>query len=120
MKISVIICTRNRLDDVKKTLPSILAQTRLPNELIIVDSSDEKKLKVYLDALELPFSVRYFHTQPGLTLQPVDIVLLKTITPMVPTTIDFIIGMQWPIAEILHPKVGMFQQMRSGQPLLIF
>lgn len=69
MKISVIICTRNRFDDFAKTLPSIAAQTRLPDELIVVDSSDEKKLEAYLNSLKLPFPSRYLHTQPGLTLQ---------------------------------------------------
>ncbi len=69
MKISVIICTRNRFDDFTKTLSSLIAQTRLPDELIVVDSSDGKKLEVYLGSVDLPFPVRYFHTQPGLTLQ---------------------------------------------------
>ena len=69
MKASVIICTRNRFDDFTKTLPSIAAQTRLPDELIVVDSSDEKKLEAYLISAKLPFPVRYFNTQPGLTLQ---------------------------------------------------
>lgn len=69
MKISIIICTRNRFDDFSRTLPSITAQTRLPDELIVVDSSDEKKLEEYLGSLNLPFPVKYFHTQPGLTLQ---------------------------------------------------
>jgi GT2 family glycosyltransferase len=69
MKISVIICTRNRFDDFTRTLPSIAAQTRLPDELVVVDSSDEKKLEAYLSSVKLPFPVRYFHTQPGLTLQ---------------------------------------------------
>lgn len=69
MKISIIICTRNRFDDFTKTLPSVAAQTRLPDELIVVDSSDEKKLETYLNSFKSPFPVRYFHTQPGLTLQ---------------------------------------------------
>ncbi|RJP55274.1 MAG: glycosyltransferase family 2 protein [Anaerolineaceae bacterium] len=69
MKISVIICTRNRFDDFAKTLPSIAAQTRLPDELVVVDSSDEKRLEGYLNSVELPFPARYFYTQPGLTLQ---------------------------------------------------
>ncbi|HMV29346.1 MAG TPA: glycosyltransferase [Anaerolineales bacterium] len=69
MKISVIICTRNRFDDFTKTLPSIAAQSRLPDDLFVVDSSDEKKLEPYLSAVNLPFPVLYFHTQPGLTLQ---------------------------------------------------
>lgn len=69
MKISVIICTRNRFDDFTKTLPSVAAQTRLPDELIVVDSSDDKRLEAYLGSINLPFPVLYFHTQPGLTLQ---------------------------------------------------
>ena len=69
MKISVIICTRNRFDDFTKTLPSIVAQSRLPDELIVVDSSDEKKLEAHLVSAKSPFPVRYFYTQPGLTLQ---------------------------------------------------
>lgn len=69
MNLSVIICTRNRYDDFTKTLPSIAAQTRLPDELIVVDSSDEKSLKDYLNSVRVTFPVRYFHTQPGLTLQ---------------------------------------------------
>lgn len=69
MKISIILCTRNRFNDFTRTLPFIVTQTRLPDELIIVDSSDEKKLEIYLKSVKLPFPVRYFHTQPGLTLQ---------------------------------------------------
>lgn len=69
MKISVIICTRNRFDDFQKTLSSLVSQTRLPDELVIVDSSDEQKIEDYLSSINIPFSTRYFHTQPGLTLQ---------------------------------------------------
>lgn len=46
-----------------------MAQTRLPDELIVVDSSDDKRLETYLKSVKLPFPARYFHTQPGLTLQ---------------------------------------------------
>lgn len=69
MKISIIICTRNRFNDFRKTLPSIVRQTRLPDELIVVDSSDEKRLEAFLDSVKLPFATRYFHTKPGLTIQ---------------------------------------------------
>ena len=69
MKLSVIICTRNRFDDFTRTLPSIAVQTRLPDELIVIDSSDDNKLEAYLGSLTLPFPVRYFRSQPGLTLQ---------------------------------------------------
>jgi GT2 family glycosyltransferase len=69
MKLSVILCTRNRFEDFKKTLPSIAAQTRLPDELIVVDSSDARQIEAYLGSASLPFPARYFHTLPGLTLQ---------------------------------------------------
>lgn len=69
MKISVIICTRNRFDDFTKTMLSIASQSRLPDELVVVDSSDEEKLEIYLSSINPPFPVRYFHTLPGLTRQ---------------------------------------------------
>jgi GT2 family glycosyltransferase len=69
MKLSVILCTRNRFEDFKTTLPSLVAQTRLPDELIVVDSSDTQQIETYLGLMSLPFPARYFHTQPGLTLQ---------------------------------------------------
>ncbi|MBK7455284.1 MAG: glycosyltransferase family 2 protein [Anaerolineales bacterium] len=69
MKISVIICTRNRFEDFKKALSSIAKQTRPADEFIVVDSSDEQKIEDYLNSINIPFSTRYFHTQPGLTLQ---------------------------------------------------
>lgn len=69
MKLSIIICTRNRIEDFKKFLPSIAKQTRLPDDLIVVDSSDVHEIEEYLGFISLSFPIRYFHTQPGLTLQ---------------------------------------------------
>lgn len=40
MKISVIIPTKNRAKDLMNAVASIVAQTRLPDELILVDQSD--------------------------------------------------------------------------------
>lgn len=40
MKISVVIPTKNRSDDLLKAVASITAQNRLPDELILVDQSD--------------------------------------------------------------------------------
>lgn len=42
MKISVIIPTKNRTDDLLKAVASIIVQSRLPDELIIVDQSDSE------------------------------------------------------------------------------
>ena len=67
--ISVIICTRNRPDDFRETLISLLKQKRLPDELVVVDSSDTKNLEKYLRKQNLPFNFKYIHSAPGLTLQ---------------------------------------------------
>lgn len=40
MRVSIIIATKNRPDDLQMTVKSILHQKRLPDELIIVDQSD--------------------------------------------------------------------------------
>ncbi len=68
-RISVIICTRNRLDDFRSTLASLVQQTRLPDELVVVDSSDTQALDEYLKSIRLPVAVKYIHSKPGLTLQ---------------------------------------------------
>jgi glucosyl-dolichyl phosphate glucuronosyltransferase len=70
MTISVIICTRNRLQELVRCVNSIAIQTRLPDEIVIVDSSDDDhlhKLLKYHSFKALP--IRYFHTEPGLTRQ---------------------------------------------------
>ena len=67
--ISVIICTRNRLDDFRETLTSLMKQKRLPDELVIVDSSDTQTLEEYLNTVTLPIAIKYIHSTPGLTLQ---------------------------------------------------
>ena len=75
-KISVIIPTKNRMEDIKRCLGSISAQTLLPDELVVVDSSDTEELKSWLDSfchsrfsvpLKLNFNFKYIHTKVGLT-----------------------------------------------------
>lgn len=68
-KITVIICTRNRFDDFRSTASSIMLQKRLPDELIVVDSSDANDIEVYLQSSSLPAPIKYIHSKPGLTLQ---------------------------------------------------
>ncbi len=67
--ISVIICTRNRFEDFKTMIASLIQQTRLPDELIVVDSSDTIVIPEYLDSNNIQFRLHYFHTNPGLTYQ---------------------------------------------------
>ena len=47
--ISFAIPTINRPDDLKKAVESIVEQTRLPDELIIVDQSSDNKSKIIVE-----------------------------------------------------------------------
>jgi len=42
MKVSVIICTKNRAQELTRCIKSVIAQSLSPDELIIVDASDTK------------------------------------------------------------------------------
>jgi GT2 family glycosyltransferase len=69
--LSVIICTRNRPDEVIRCLNSIVQQSRLPREVIIVDSSDSPVLEARLGAWHDggTFELRYVRSAPGLPHQ---------------------------------------------------
>ena len=72
---SVILCTRNRLDDIMQCLKSLRIQSQPPDELIIVDSSDTPLITQ--EPFNMLFSkerftqtaLLYLHTKPGLTFQ---------------------------------------------------
>lgn len=72
---SVILCTRNRPDDLILCLQSLALQVELPNELIIVDSSNEpifnlqKIQEVFAPKIFPSTKLIYKHSTPGLTLQ---------------------------------------------------
>lgn len=70
MTISAIIPTKNRFSDVIVCIESILQQTLLPDEIIVIDASDLTELE---EILERKFSknpiIKYIHSSPGLTLQ---------------------------------------------------
>ena len=58
LTMSVVVCTRNRITDLIKFLPTLAVQTRQPDELIIVDSSMQP---IDQDALFLAlFNQNYF------------------------------------------------------------
>lgn len=69
--ISVVICTRNRYGCVLKCMDTVLIQTRLPNEVVVVDSSDNPALEQPLQERNktAPLPIRYLRSRPGLTLQ---------------------------------------------------
>jgi glycosyltransferase involved in cell wall biosynthesis len=43
-KISVVLATKNRFHDIITSIESILVQTLLPDEMVIVDASDTQEL----------------------------------------------------------------------------
>ena len=67
MTVSVIICTKNRIQDFKNTVISLTHQNRMPDELIVVDSSDDTAIQEYMALENFPFERHYFHAGPGLT-----------------------------------------------------
>ena len=72
--ISVVICTRNRSDHLKKCVLSILQQSYLPKEIIIVDDASKDDLNVYdffkNEFLALKYRLSKF-------INSVDIILVK-------------------------------------------
>jgi GT2 family glycosyltransferase len=67
-----VIATRNRPDDLVKTVESLAAQTTLPAELCVVDSSDETPTRDQIEKLSADAGMRldYAHPAPrGLTVQ---------------------------------------------------
>ncbi|MDI6807400.1 MAG: glycosyltransferase family 2 protein [Candidatus Eisenbacteria bacterium] len=71
LRTSVVIPTRNRPEELKRCLASIAKQTRLPDEAIVVDSSDgapfEQELKT--DFPDPGFRLVFLRSKPGLSLQ---------------------------------------------------
>jgi glycosyltransferase involved in cell wall biosynthesis len=67
-KISVVIPTKNRFQDIIRCIESILIQTLLPDEIVIVDSSDTEGLKSKLDdLLQDKLTFKYVHRMLTLT-----------------------------------------------------
>lgn len=75
MKISVIIPTRNRIDDLIRCLQSLIAQNVKPNEMVIIDSSDspiiseQKFLDIATELNKNNITLIYKHTLPGAAYQ---------------------------------------------------
>ena len=69
--ISVVICSKNRPIDLKECIDSIICQEYVPNEIIVVDSSDNDLTRQLIERYEKygGIFVRYIHTKPGLTKQ---------------------------------------------------
>src|SRR3990172_11051740 len=75
MKITVLLCTRNRLDDINRCLLSLSRQTLLPDQIVVVDSSDNRLdinalFKQQFHENFFPhINLLYVHTKPELTYQ---------------------------------------------------
>lgn len=69
---SVVVATRNRLSALEMSLPLLLKQTRLPQEIVVVDSSDDHAPVAALVArlaAGSPVPLRLIHSAPGGALQ---------------------------------------------------
>lgn len=73
MQISIIIPTYNRVNDLEEVLGSILEQTELPKEVIIVDDSDRDETKNLITQIENAFkrkniTLEYIRNKRGKSL----------------------------------------------------
>ena len=70
LKVSVIIPTRNRQKVIIECIESISMQSIMPNEVIIVDASDDQSLSRELRQVDLaPADLVYLHTEPSTNYQ---------------------------------------------------
>jgi len=70
--LSAIICTRNRPDDLAACLCSVGTQTRRPDQVVVVDASDDDRTRSIVRAWTAggPIAdVQYLRAAPGLTRQ---------------------------------------------------
>ncbi len=70
MTSSFVICTKDREEDLRKALRSIAAQSKLPDEVVIVDSGQDEELGGRL-VDEVPSQIKFCYVRsiPGLTVQ---------------------------------------------------
>lgn len=61
-QVSVIIPTKNRVEDALETIRTLLIQSQSPKEIIVIDSSDTKKLEEILKEKANPL-IKYTHTE---------------------------------------------------------
>lgn len=71
LKTSYIICTKNRIDDIKRLFETVKIQTYIPDEIIIIDSSDNNKTESFVEEIKesYKYMIYYYKSMPGLTLQ---------------------------------------------------
>ena len=64
---ALVICTRNRIDDIKRCFASLEAASYLPGRILVVDSSDGRETEEYCAESELP--ITYIRAPRGLSIQ---------------------------------------------------
>jgi|GEM_PF-167247 len=70
MRTSVIICTKDRPDDLRAALRSLAAQTLPPDEVLVVDAGSDPALDdALIEELREAFPLRHLRAAPGLTKQ---------------------------------------------------
>jgi glycosyltransferase involved in cell wall biosynthesis len=70
MRTTVIICTKDRPDDLRAALRSLAAQTLRPDEVLVVDAGSEPALDdPLIEELRAAFPLRHLRAAPGLTKQ---------------------------------------------------
>lgn len=69
MKISAVIPTRNRVSYLSRTLQTLLNQTRPPDEILVIDASDDKseveRMKTYFEGC----SIQWYYSPPSVCVQ---------------------------------------------------
>jgi GT2 family glycosyltransferase len=70
-KSSIIICTKDRSDDLKNFINSLHQQTFLPQELIVIDASKKNHTNILLSKYfdDRLYELKYIQASPGLTRQ---------------------------------------------------
>ena len=69
MKISIIIPTRNRVTFLKRTLETLSENSFFFNEIIIVDSSDDKNLINNINFPKIRKKIKFFRCSPSISKQ---------------------------------------------------
>ena len=71
MTLSIIVCTKDRPDELRAALRSIVAQSRLPDQIVIVDASGSEDSKRAAEEVLAGSGTElvYEHASPGLTRQ---------------------------------------------------
>jgi len=70
LRVSVIICTRDRESEIIAAVASLVRQRRLPDELIVVDSGEGDRVEAMLqETIAGRFPLVYWRTAPGLPRQ---------------------------------------------------